>query len=52
VEGGFKSNIGNKWSLGALNRHLNEVGIDVRLLWNRIYDSINKCLIAGEPQII
>ena len=49
---GVKSNIGNKWSLGALNKHLKDVGIDVKLLWNRIYDSINKCLLAGEPLIV
>ncbi|TNV86713.1 hypothetical protein FGO68_gene4505 [Halteria grandinella] len=49
---GVKANVGNKWSLGALNKHLAEVGIDVKLLWNRIYDSINKCLLAGEAHII
>lgn len=48
----MKANVGNKWSLGALNKHLAEVGIDVKLLWNRIYDSINKCLLAGEAHII
>ena len=44
--------MGNKWSLGALNKHLKDVGIDVKLLWNRIYDSINKCLLAGESHIV
>ena len=49
---GVKANVGNKWSLGALNKHLKDVGVDVRLLWNRIYDSINKCLLAGESHIV
>lgn len=49
---GVKANVGNKWSLGGLNKHFSEVGIDVKLLWNRIYDMINKCLIAGEASII
>jgi hypothetical protein len=44
--------VGNKWSLGALNKHISDVGIDVKLLWNRIYDSINRSLLAGENQII
>ena len=48
----MSDNIGNKWSITALNRHLQEVGIDVNLMWNRIYDSINKCLLAGESHII
>ena len=48
----MRANIGNKWSLGALNKHLQDVGIDVKILWNRIYDNINKCLIAGEPHIV
>ena len=49
---GVKANIGSKWSLGALNKHRAEVGVDTKLLCNRIYDSINKCLLAGEPHII
>ena len=48
----MKANVGNKWSIGALNKHLQDVGVDVKLLWNRIYDSINCCLLAGEPQIL
>ena len=28
------------------------MGIDQDLLWNRIYDSIVKCLLSGEESIV
>ena len=31
---------GYKWSLGAFCKHLEQVGIDMNLLWSRIYDAI------------
>jgi len=40
---------GNKWSLSALNRYLEKMGIDLRLLWSRIYDEIIKSIISVEP---
>lgn len=44
--------VGNKWSISALNKHFEEVGIDCSLLWNRIYDGIIKCLLSGEASIV
>lgn len=42
---------GHKWSLGALSRHLEQVGINMNLLWSRIYDVILKSLICVDSQI-
>jgi len=44
-------NVGHKWSLSALNKHLKCVGIDVELMWTRILDLILKTLLAVEPVI-
>eukprot|EP00929_Paragymnodinium_shiwhaense_P024039 TRINITY_DN14907_c0_g1_i2.p1 TRINITY_DN14907_c0_g1~~TRINITY_DN14907_c0_g1_i2.p1 ORF type:complete len:844 (-),score=104.25 TRINITY_DN14907_c0_g1_i2:146-2677(-) len=44
-------NVGHKWSLSALNRHLEHSGVDVELLWTHILDLIAKTLIAVEPPI-
>ena len=43
--------VGYKWSLGAFCRHLEQVGIDMDLLWSRSYDVILKTLLTGEPYI-
>ena len=40
---------GHKWSLSALFRHLEENGVDIKLLWSRIYDLIIKSIISVEP---
>lgn len=37
---------GHKWSLTALNKHFEQMGIDNDLLWSKIYDVILKGLIA------
>jgi len=37
---------GHKWSLQALGRHLEQVGVDMNLLWSRIYDVVLKSLIC------
>ena len=42
---------GHKWSLAALNEHLEKVGINMNLLWSRIYGLIIKTLICHEPQV-
>lgn len=46
-----QDNVGNKWSLSALCRHFEEVGIDLQLLWSRIYDVIIKAIVAVEGPI-
>lgn len=42
---------GYKWSLGAFCRHLEQVGIDMNLLWSRIYDVIIKTILCGENYV-
>ena len=44
-------NVGHKWSLSALNKHLRCVGADVNLMWVRIMDLIVKTLLSVEPAI-
>mmetsp|Transcript_15804 Transcript_15804/g.37548 ORF Transcript_15804/g.37548 Transcript_15804/m.37548 type:complete len:1017 (-) Transcript_15804:115-3165(-) len=44
-------NVGHKWSLSALNKHLRCVGVDVNLMWARINDLIVKTLLSVEPSI-
>ena len=43
--------VGFKWSLTAFCQHLEQVGIDMDLLWSRIYDVIIKTLASGENYI-
>lgn len=42
---------GYKWSLGAFCRHLEQVGIDMNLLWSRTYDVILKTILCGENYV-
>ena len=42
---------GNKWSLSALCKHLEQIGVDMGLLWSRIYDVIIKSLLSVEGHI-
>jgi len=44
-------NVGNKWSLSALNKYLEQMGVDVTLLWSKIYDVIIKTLLSAETII-
>lgn len=37
---------GHKWSLTALTKYLEQMGIDMDLLWSKIYDVILKSLIS------
>lgn len=40
--------VGNKWSMSALQHHLSKLGIDFKPVWQRIYDMIIKSLISVE----
>ena len=44
--------MGFKWSLTAFCKHLAQVGIDMDLMWSRIYDVILKALICGENHVM
>lgn len=44
-----ENDVGNKWSLSALQTHLEQLGIDCGPLWSRIYDVIIKSFLAIEP---
>ena len=46
-----QDDFGYKWSLGAFCRHLEQVGIDMNLLWSRTYDVIIKTILGGENYI-
>lgn len=50
-EGTEQDDIGGKWSLSALCRHMSSIGIDMDLMWSRIYDIILKVIITGEYPI-
>ena len=39
---------GFKWSFSALHQHFKEQGIDVNLMWSKIYDVIIKSLLSIE----
>jgi tubulin polyglutamylase TTLL5 len=43
--------VGHKWSLTALCKHLEKAGIDMTLLWSRIYDVIIKSLISVDDVV-
>lgn len=47
-----QDDVGFKWSLSAFCNHLEQVGIDMDLLWSRIYDVILKTLTCGEHYVI
>ena len=48
----FNSEESNKWSFALLTKHLEAIGVNMSLLWSRIYDIILKTFIACEPKII
>ncbi len=50
-ENSEQDDFGFKWSLGAFCKHLEQVGIDMNLLWSRINDVIIKTLICGEHHV-
>jgi len=47
-----QDDVGYKWSLTAFCNHLEHVGIDMNLMWSRIYDVILKSLICGEHHVM
>jgi hypothetical protein len=42
----------HKWSFSTLSKHLESLGVDLDLLWSRIYDVIIKSLLSIDPVII
>lgn len=46
-----QDDVGGKWSMSALCRHMKTIGIDLDLLWSKIYDIIIKVIITGEYPI-
>jgi len=51
-ENNDQDDYGYKWSLSAFCRHLEQVGIDMNLLWSRIYDLIIKTLLSNESNVL
>ncbi|CAI2364080.1 unnamed protein product [Moneuplotes crassus] len=47
-----RDDFGFKWSITALCQHLERIGIDMDLLWSKIYDVIIKSFVLGETPII
>ena len=42
---------GNKWSLSALQSHLEKLGINMQPIWEQIYDGIIKSIISVEGHL-
>jgi tubulin polyglutamylase TTLL5 len=42
----------HKWSFSTLSKHLESQGVDLDLLWSRIYDVIIKSLLSIDPVVI
>ncbi len=42
----------HKWSFSTLSKHLHSHGVDLDLLWSKIYDVIIKSLLAIDPIVI
>ena len=47
-----QDDVGFKWSLTAFCNHLEQVGIDMDLMWSRIYDVILKTLACGDNYVL
>jgi len=47
-----RDDYGFKWSITALCKHLEQIGIDMNLLWSKVYDVIIKALICGEHPVL
>ena len=47
-----KDRHGHKWSLSAMMKHMEEIGIETELLWSRIYDLIIKTIICCENEVV
>lgn len=48
----LKDDVGHKWSLTALNRHFEQIGVDTGFVWGKIYDLIIKTVISIEPSVV
>ena len=48
----LKDDEGHKWSLTALCRHFEQIGVDPGFVWSKIYDLIIKSLISIEPHVV
>jgi len=46
-----EDDVGNKWSIKALKRHMEEMGMPVKKMWKDIEEVIIKTLISSEYQI-
>jgi hypothetical protein len=44
--------MGSKWSLSAICRHLEQIGVDIKLLWSKIYDIIIKTFLSAESILL
>ena len=47
-----QDDVGFKWSLTAFCNHLEQVGIDMDLMWSRTYDVILKTLACGDNYVL
>ena len=47
-----QDDVGSKWSLTAFCNHLEQVGIDMDLMWSRIFDVILKTLSLGDNYVL
>ncbi|CAG9318241.1 TTLL5_3 [Blepharisma stoltei] len=43
---------GHKWSVSALCKHLEAAGVDIDLLWSKIYDLIIKTIMSIETTVV
>ncbi len=51
-ESSERDDFGFKWGLTALCKHLEQIGIDMDLVWSKVYDVIIKTLISAEHAVI
>jgi len=51
-ESAENDDFGFKWSLSAFCKHLETVGINMSLLWSRIFDVLIKTLACGEHYVL
>jgi tubulin polyglutamylase TTLL5 len=51
-EDSLTDDVGHKWSMSALFKHLEKTGADTELLWSRVYDLVIKTIIAAEAKVV
>lgn len=42
---------GHKWSFAGLSKHLEHIGVDMDLIWSRIYDVVIKSIISIDGHV-